>query len=515
MNRRSMNRRGVVAAAILVGWVAGLGLLVRREYFRPQVERLAEAAMRVTPGPSYYAVLQGGRHIGFASTMVDTAVNAITVTDYLVADLPVGGRTHRATARTTVNLTRGFRVRDFTFDLAAGAGPIKATGRVDGDTVVTLVVRAGSAPPDTQRIRVEGPVLLPTLIPLAVGLGGSPEVGQKVTLPVLDPIAMSARPLSLTIDAETLFVVHDSATIDRGATRWRGLLPDTVRAWHVVPSGSTTFQPAWVDEQGRVVESTQFGSLMLRRMPYELAFENWRRESRGGPAVTSDRDILETTAVAANKRVTRDVRQLRVRLRNVDLAGYDLDGGRQVLRGDTLTVTRELLARLPSYQLSSADRDRFPGETSPETLVESREPELAFKAASVVGRDRSALVVAERLNTWVHRSLTKRITFGIPSALQVLRARSGDCNEHTQLYVAMARAVGLPARVATGLAYIDRKFYYHAWPEVFVGEWIAVDPTLGQFPADAAHLRFAVGGLGRQIDLLRLIGNLEIDVIDQ
>ncbi len=510
-----MNRRGFAAGAILLAWVVGVGLLVRREFFRPQVERLAEAAMRVTPGPSYYAVLQGGRHIGFASTMVDTGTNSITVSDYLVADLPVGGRTHRATARTEVHLSRGFRVRDFTFDLTAGAGPVKASGHVDGDSVVTLVMRAGSAKPDTQRIRVNGPIVLPTLIPHAVGLGGTPEVGQKVTLPVLDPVAMATGPLALSIDAETLFVVHDSATLDPESARWQGLLPDTVRAWHVVPSGSTTFQPAWVDEQGRVVESTQLGSLTLRRMPYELAFENWRMESRRGGAVTRDRDILETTAIAAHKRVTRNRSRLRIRLRNVDLAGYDLAGGRQQLRGDTLTVTRESLDRLPRYRLTSADRTRFPRETSPEPLLESREPDLALRAAQVVGSDRDALVVAERLNTWVNKSLAKRITFGIPSALQVLRSRSGDCNEHTQLYVAMARAVGLPARVSTGLAYIDGKFYYHAWPEVFAGEWIAVDPTLGQFPADASHLRFALGGLNRQIDLLRLIGNLEIDVIDQ
>jgi hypothetical protein len=510
-----MNPRAILAGTILVGWLAGLGLLVRREYFRPQVERLAEAAMRVAPGPSYYAVVQGGRHIGFASTTVDTSVNSITVSDYLVADLPVGGRTHRATARTEVTLTRGFRVRDFSFDLRAGAGPIKASGHVDGDSLVTLIVRAGEARPDTQRIRVDGPVLLPTIIPLAVGLGGSPQVGQRVTLPVLDPVAMSTRPLSLTINAESLFVVHDSATIDPGADRWRGLLPDTVRAWHVVPVGSGTFQPAWVDEQGRVVDSTQFGSLQLRRMPYELAFENWRRESRRNASLTRDRDILETTAIAANKRVTRNVQRLRVRLRNVDLKGFDLDGGRQRLRGDTLTIARESLGPFRDYRLSSSDRTRFPRETSPEPLVESREPEMAFTAAEVAGSDRAALIVAERLNTWVHRSLTKQITVGIPSALQVLRTRSGDCNEHTQLYVAMARAVGLPARVATGLAYVDGKFYYHAWPEVFVGEWIAVDPTLGQFPADAAHLRFALGGLDRQMELLRLVGNLEIDVIDK
>ena len=37
-------------------------------------------------------------------------------------------------------------------------------------------------------------------------------------------------------------------------------------------------------------------------------------------------------------------------------------------------------------------------------------------------------------------------------------------------------------------------------------DWVAVDPTFGQFPADAAHLRFALGGLSRQTELLQLLG---------
>ena len=73
---------------------------------------------------------------------------------------------------------------------------------------------------------------------------------------------------------------------------------------------------------------------------------------------------------------------------------------------------------------------------------------------------------------------------------------------------------GIPARAAAGLAYVDGKFYYHAWPEIYLGNWVAVDPTFGQFPADAAHLRFVHGGLDRQVDLLRLIGALQIDLID-
>ena len=42
---------------------------------------------------------------------------------------------------------------------------------------------------------------------------------------------------------------------------------------------------------------------------------------------------------------------------------------------------------------------------------------------------------------------------------------------------------------------------------------MAVDPTFGQYPADAAHLRFIIGGLAQQVEILRLIGNLNIDVI--
>src|SRR5690349_24941770 len=106
-----MSRRGVTAGVVLGAWVVGLGVLVKREYFRPHVERLAEAAMRVSPGAIFYGVSQGDRQIGFASSTIDTGTNTISAKDYLVADIPVGGRVHRATAKTDVELTRALRIR--------------------------------------------------------------------------------------------------------------------------------------------------------------------------------------------------------------------------------------------------------------------------------------------------------------------------------------------------------------------------------------------------------------------
>ena len=66
------SKRATIGAVIIVAWLAGIAVLVRREYFRPQFEKLAEAGVRVTPGVVYYGVMQGDRQVGFASSTIDT-----------------------------------------------------------------------------------------------------------------------------------------------------------------------------------------------------------------------------------------------------------------------------------------------------------------------------------------------------------------------------------------------------------------------------------------------------------
>ncbi len=504
-----INRRAIVGGAIVTAWLIGLVLLIQREYFRPQLERLAEAATRVTPGAVYYGVMQGDRQIGFASSTIDTAEKSMTVSDYLVADLPMGGTTHRATARTNVTLTRALRVTKFDLALETEGAPINATGTIEGDSVLVLDITAGKEKPDTQRIALSGPILLPTLVPLAVALGERPTVGKHYLLPIFDLASMAPTDVAFDVRAESLFVVNDSSVYDSTSARWRGVLPDTVRAWQVTAQTRGGFS-GWIDEQGRIVQTMQLG-LVLRRLPYEVAFENWKT-ARAQKEVAENRDILETTAIAANKRMGHRIDALTVRLSNVNLSGFDLTGGRQRLVGDTLTVTAEPATALAAtYTLPGNHID--PEHTRPEPLIQSDAVVIRRLARQIIGDERDPRIAAERINTWVHDSITDRITVGVPSAIQVWTRRTGDCNEHTQLFVALARAAGIPARIDAGLAYVNGKFYYHAWPEVLLDGWIAVDPTFGQFPADAAHLRFVVGGLARQTELLRLMGNLKIDVL--
>jgi hypothetical protein len=509
--------RALLGGTIVVAWLAGLILLVQREYFRPRAERLAEAATHVAPGAVFYGVTQGRRQVGFASSTVDTTQLSITVNDYFVADLPIGGKPRRATARTSATLSRALRLTSFDLSLESEGAPISATGTIEGDSALVLTITSGTEKPEIRRVPLSGTMLLPTLVPMVVALVDKPKVGKRYVLPVFDLASMAPKEVAFNIRAESLFVLSDSAVRDSATKRWHGVRPDTVRGWHVVAESNGGFS-GWVDDQGRILRTTQLG-FSLERQPYEVAFENWRTDS-SRLAVTDDRDILETTAIAANKRLGRRMDALAVRLRDVDLAGYDLEGQRQHLSGDTLFVRPGTDAALLADYKLPAGRQRDPENTRAEPLIQSTNPkivQLAWRIAAggsqQPGSMRDPRIVAERINRWVHDSINDRVTFGVPSALQVLQTRSGDCNEHTQLFVALARAVGLPARIAAGLAYVDGKFYYHAWPEVLLNDWVAVDPTFGQFPADAAHLRFIVGGVTRQTELLRLMGNLKIDVL--
>jgi hypothetical protein len=454
-------------------------------------------------------VMQGDKQVGFASSTIDTAQSSITVADYFVADIPMGGAARRASARTNVTLSRGLRMEKFDFSLDTEGAPISGTGRVDGDSVLIFALGSGTSKPDTQRVTLTGPILLPTLVPLAVALGETPKVGKRYVLPIFDPASMAPRDVGITVRAESVFVVDDSSVFDSTTKRWHGVHPDTLHAWELNAETGGGFS-GWVDGQGRIVATSQLG-FVLTRLPYEVAFENWRTDS-AHLAVTSDRDILETTAIAANKRLDRRIETLRVRLSNVDLAGYALNGERQRLIGDTLTIGPQSAVSMAATYKSPFDRLQD-ADTHAEPLIESGNREIRQLARRIRGEETDPRIVAARINTWVHDSIAGRITFGVPSAIQVLKSRTGDCNEHTQLFVALARANGIPSRIAAGLAYVDGKFYYHAWPEILLRDWVPVDPTFGQFPADAAHLRFVVGGLARQTELLRLMGNLKIDVL--
>ncbi|MGH7655087.1 MAG: transglutaminase-like domain-containing protein [Gemmatimonadaceae bacterium] len=516
--------RFLAAVVILGAWSVGLTALVRREYFQGRPQRLAEAALRLSPSATFFAVAKGGKVIGFASTTIDTVATGIDATDYFVTDLPspTGHGTERTSKRSVVKLSRALSFRTFDTQVDSRSAPAHSGGRADGDSAIVYVKFTGTVPTDSQRVRVNGPVVFPAVIPIAIALGDKPRTGRTYSLPAFDPATMMSATAEFRIDAESLFTLVDSARFDDDKGEWVDALTDTVRAWHVERTGSTTGASEWVDAQGRVVEAVQPDGLTLHRMAYELAFENWRiARDRATAANAGTEDIQERTAIAAGAKVGRTrLLAMTVKLGAPRFTDYDLDGGRQHFSGDTLTVVREKDATIGAGMTSiramftPAFRQRFRNELAAEPTLQVHDGEIAMLAIRIVGLDRDPRVMVQKLNQWVSDSVASVATFSVPNAVAIARSRRGDCNEHTQLLVALTRSIGIPSRFASGLLYVNGKFYYHSWPEVWLGAWVAVDPTFGQFPADAAHLRFVIGGQSRQTELLQLMGNLTIKVLE-
>ncbi len=508
-----ISTRRLMGTAILVLWAGVLGWHVKREYFKPASVLLAEGARSLAPGSHYYVVRMNDAAIGFARTHFDTVATGFVFEDHIILDVPALDTVHRAIAATRLHLGLALEMQHFTFDLNSEIGRFHVTGRVQPDSTLELEMAAGG---DRQKTSVPtgGTLLLDAAVPLRIAAGNQLEVGKTITARVFDPSTLSDRETQLTITARDTMIVPDSARWDVERKQFVVSRYDTIPVWRLEQSFGTIKVGNWVDEDGHLVKAESPLGFTLERTAYELADQEWKRSVSTRAYAAGYGAVIEQTAIASNVDVRNiaSAESLQVRLLGVELEGFDLVGGRQQLNGDTLTIRRETpQAMRAGYTLPYRGGGEAANELGATPLIQSGDARIIATARNIIGNTTDPAEASRLINAWVYRTLKKDITLSVPSALQVLDAKQGDCNEHTVLYVALTRAIGLPTRTAVGLVNIRGRFYYHAWPEVYLDGWVAVDPTLGQYPADASHLRFLIGGLARQVELIRLIGRLQLE----
>jgi hypothetical protein len=100
-------------------------------------------------------------------------------------------------------------------------------------------------------------------------LGGASKIGRAQSLSVFDPTTRTVVRPTLSISAESVFTVIDSAALRDG--QWVAAHRDTVRAWRI--AGAPHGVSAWVDDAGRVVAANA-GDYSATRTAFELAFKN-------------------------------------------------------------------------------------------------------------------------------------------------------------------------------------------------------------------------------------------------
>jgi transglutaminase-like putative cysteine protease len=355
---------------------------------------------------------------------------------------------------------------------------------------LTVATAAGSHEQD--RDLTEPPVLTLNLARRLADTGLVP--GRRYAWTIFDPATLSSSPIVLDVGAREL--------VSGGRHR--------VPAFRVETEYSGLRTTSWITDTGEVV---------LEKSP--MGFETVRESQADAQTMAVPfnvrTDLLSASAIVPTGKGSivepRDVRRLRLRLTGAPIDAKDLSGVGQSLDGNVLEIRDA-----QGFQPGPADPG-IDGYLRAEALIESDAPEIVAEAQAAVRNVVGPRAQAERLTRHVNAILEKKPTVSLPSAREVLRTRVGDCNEHTTLFVAMARALGIPARISVGLVSVRGAFYYHAWPEVYLadgrsrGMWLPVDPTLNEFPADATHVRLARGGLDKQATILPLIGRLQIEIV--
>jgi hypothetical protein len=446
-------------------------------------------------GEAWWGIYFKDEKIGYAVTAQQPQVEKILVREKGVLKLSVLGVPQSIEQTLEYATDQNLILESFDFSLKSGLIKFQLDGRVEegaSGTGKKLKIRIFSGGKERQQeiSLPEAPYILSQtkLYFLAQGL----ERGKKYRIPAFDPSTLSNAEMIAEVEGiERLHIGGEERELYRVRQDFRGIM---VRAW--------------MDKEGEVwKEESPTGLVLLRENKNVAMYKNWT------PGKTAD--LIALTAIPVNREIEnpRATRYLRARLLFAPLDGLPPGGYRQWRHGSEVVVRREEFPLRPSLYKPLPEALR--GEALRSTpFIQSDDPEIKAQAESIVEGARDAPEKVRRITSWVYREVEKRPVVSIPSAIEVLHQKMGDCNEHAVLFTAWVRALGIPAHMQAGILYQEGKFFYHAWAKVYLGEWVSVDPVLNQVPADATHICLAEGDLDRQLDILRMIGRLKVEVLE-
>ena len=262
---------------------------------------------------------------------------------------------------------------------------------------------------------------------------------------------------------------------------------------------------AWLGKDGGVLKETGLLGLSMEKVSPEKA--------RKGIASSSNIDFAQIASIASNINITdpEKLNKIKIKINGIRNLFLLLNDGRQNFRQGVLTITKENLSSLTAQK--NNDSKGFNQYLQPSPLVQSDHPQIKAQAEKIVLPTDNSQQKMRKIVNWVYINIEKKPVLSVPNALEVLNNKAGDCNEHAVLTAALLRAAGLPAQIETGLIYLNGRFYYHAWNIAYVGQWITADSVFNQIPADVTHIRLVRGEGGEQLDLLGVMGKIQMEVL--
>jgi len=481
----------VVYLILLFGIWGGLsGTLLYEKYLRSDSDVRyvsLETGIRDIPTEAeWMAIYHQERHLGYAVFNVmnrDSLGYVLKSTTQM--NIALAGVETNIHMESTVHVDPLFKLDSFFFRLISDQYSTKIKGLKDG-TNMNLTFYQGN---DSTLQTMQVPEELYTytgIQPMVASQGIKP--GETIRMPAFDPASLEMSDVR----------VHHAGKERREINGQEYELNRLELEFQGIPS------ILWLDDNGLTYrEETVMGLVMERSTPAEaMQFTK-----------SDEIDLLDLYAVRPQPPLERvaQLTALTLELEGVEPALFQmLDSPRQ-----QVVQTDPLILRLRKMDLPRLEDDLSPYLAATE-IIQCEHPGIQEAASRIVANIGPLAQKTRALTFWVFEHLAKRPVVSLSSASEILEAGIGDCTEHTTLFTALARAAGIPTRVHVGLVHVQGRFLYHAWPEVFVNDhWVAVDPTLGQYPADPTHITLLVGDFANLTQLVPILGNLRIKVLEQ
>jgi len=181
------------------------------------------------------------------------------------------------------------------------------------------------------------------------------------------------------------------------------------------------------------------------------------------------------------------------------VAYWELDPGQAITVTEVFTaeispsgITYDLDETMewPPYDTAS---ELYQKNTKPTQWAQADHPLIVQQAQQIVGAETNPYRIAQAIHYWVATEIKPGEVIG-SDALSTLLSRQGACGEHANLFVALCRAVGIPARNVSGLIapgpdfssgrWSDDTLYTHTWSEFYLSGygWVQNDTTGLGFP---------------------------------
>ena len=340
--------------------------------------------------------------------------------------------------------------------------------------------------------------------------------GAVFNYKILDPIAYSFSDCRYEIlEKEKILILGKSYELWHTRSRLSSLVPVVAEEW--------------INEKGELYKSeiqTGFLNITSLKMPRQKALEE----------ETKTIDIASSTIIRPNTEIKNPQR---IQSMKVELSGlskqkihdFPWDGPSQKLvktkENSFILQTKSVIFREEEALCLPIEKKNLESALKSTLFCQSDDPDIKATAESIVEDEKNSWKAAKGIADWVRNEIKPNYDVGFASAKEILKNREGDCSEYTVIFTALCRSVGIPARANVGIMYGEDFFAYHMWPEVFVGQWIdldpkwfSIDPISREYYTDATHIKFGRTKLDENIfkemalSASELIGNINIHILE-